>query len=167
METLRHLSREDPSMLNSVQSNSSSTQPSSTERQLTSRERRLINTKHHVLNQQPSVIAAHERISPGPSYVQLPGRSGTDSQVPEPITSSQTMEMMSSDQGMTSSLTSSPDITYNRTDNTEDERVVQAILVSHNGPQSFPQIKDRNHKSLGLCCNLLVGLSCLFARFCL
>lgn len=32
---------------------------------------------------------------------------------------------------------------------TDDERVVQAILISHDGPQSFPQFKDNQHQQLG------------------
>ena len=33
---------------------------------------------------------------------------------------------------------------------TDDERVVQAILISHDGPQTFPQFKDNQHQQLGL-----------------
>ena len=33
----------------------------------------------------------------------------------------------------------------------DDERVVQAILISHDGPQSFPHFKEDQQQQLGLC----------------
>ena len=127
----------------------------------------LLNTDHHEITSHQDVIP-HDVINP------LVTSSDSRDVINPLVTTSQQLlshqnmpppllDSMVSSENMTSSMTtamtSSNDMScerraaeHSRYNNpaVDDERVVQAILISHDGPQSFPQFKDNQHQQLGL-----------------
>jgi hypothetical protein len=123
----------------------------------------LLNTDHTDIASHQDVIS-HDVINP------LVTSSDSNNIINPLVTTSQQLlshqnmprpllDSMVSSQNITSSMTSRNEVSCERReversashDNpADDERVVQAILISHDGPQSFPQFKDEQHQQLGL-----------------